>query len=82
MNLYYSDRSTYRYGGLLSAINQSGGGVPIMGGSQSNSGLIDYDLLAAKVGQAFSQAPSPRVSVDEINKTSVRVVEIQERARF
>lgn len=75
-------RSTQKYGGLLSAINQSEGGVPIMGGNNAPSGFINYDLLAGKVADANRSLPAPRVGVDEISKTSNKVKVIQNRARF
>lgn len=75
-------RSTAKYGGLLSAINMAEGGRPIMGGNQAPNGLINYDLLADKVAQANRSLPSPRIGVDEITKTSNRVTQIQERAKF
>lgn len=75
-------RSTSKYGGLLSLINQAEGGNSIMGGNQSPSGLINYDLLAAKMAQANMSLPSPVVGVDEIQRVQGRTVQIEERARF
>jgi DNA repair exonuclease SbcCD ATPase subunit len=75
-------KSTAKYGGLLNAINQAGGGVPIMGGNQAPSGIINYDIMAAKVAQANMSLPAPRVGVDEINKTNNRVKVIENRAKF
>lgn len=75
-------KSTKKYGGILSAINQAEGGKPIMGGNQAPSGLIDYERLGAEVAKANLSLPSPRVAVDEIRKTETRAVSIEERARF
>lgn len=75
-------RSTAKYGGLLSAINQSEGGVPIMGGNNAPSGMINYDLLGAKMAEANRSLPSPKVGVDEITKVSNRVKVIENSARF
>lgn len=70
-------RSTAKYGPLLSAINQDGGGVPFMerggvAGSTSfrSSNIIDYELLAAYVSQANASLPAQRVSVEEIQSVA------------
>ncbi|WP_081212075.1 coiled-coil domain-containing protein [Salegentibacter sediminis] len=77
-------KSTMKYGGVLSAINMAEGGNPI--GNARPSSIIDYDILAAKIGErvgnAFSQVPSPVVSVSEISKTSERVQQIKAKAKF
>lgn len=69
-----------KHGALLSAINVDGGGVPFMerGGingsnSFSNSGIVDYDLLSAKISEANRNLPAPKVSVEEFNEVSDRV---------
>lgn len=75
-------KSTQKYAGLLSAINQSEGGVPIMGGNSAPNNLINYDLLAGKMAEANKSLPSPRVGVDEISKKTNKVKVIENRARF
>lgn len=69
---------------LLSAINESTGGRPLMatggiGGSTSAiaNSIIDYDLLASKLANANRALPSPVVSVEEINTVSNNVSVIE-----
>jgi hypothetical protein len=73
-------KSTMKYGGLLSAVNMAEGGSPI--GDFRPSGLINYDLLGAKMAEANRSLPNPIVGVDEISEVSQRSVSIQEKARF
>ena len=62
-------QSTAMFAPLLSAINQMGGGVPIMmGGSQ-----MGEDFIAAAVAKGMAYAPRPIVSVEEINRVQSRV---------
>lgn len=82
-------RSTAMFGGLLSQINEAGGGKKFADGGKFGSAgvsksmtLIDYDLLATKVGQANMNLPAPRVAVDEIQSTQTRVQAIETRANF
>tara|TARA_R100000935_G_C2704648_1_gene111673 strand:- start:369 stop:530 length:162 start_codon:yes stop_codon:yes gene_type:complete len=53
-----------------------------MEGNQGSRNIINYDLLANKVAQANLILLAKRVLVDVMAKTSVRVPEMQERARF
>lgn len=75
-------RSTAMFAPLLSAINVAGGGKKfasgdILGSTVPGSSIIDYDILASKVAEAYSSIPSPVVSVTEIQEVanSVEVVE-------
>lgn len=67
--------ATSMFSPLLSAVNQLGGGVPIMvqGGQQR----IGEDLLAAAVAKGYAMAPRPVVSVEEINDVQSRVKVIE-----
>lgn len=81
-------KSTSKYLPLLSAINQSEGGVPFMasggiaGSVKAPSSLIDYDTLAAKMSAANASLPAPVVSVNEINSVANRVAVIERQATF
>jgi hypothetical protein len=81
-------RSTSMYGGLLSAINQSGGGVRfadggILGATQTApTNLLDYDLLATKISDSNRSLPSPVVAVDEFNRVNNNVNVIETTASF
>ena len=78
-------RSSAMYRPLLSAINESGGGVRFANGGVVGSsnpsgsvGIIDYNALAS----AMSNLPAPRVAVDEISSVSNRINVIQTQASF
>lgn len=82
-------KSTAMYGGLLSQINQAGGGVKFgdsgrlgEAGVSGSMTLIDYDLLSAKIAIANMSLPNPVVSVSEINDTNNRVSVIEQKANF
>lgn len=71
-------QSTRMFAPLLSAINQLGGGVPIMmtGNTQGE------DFLAAAVAKGMTYAPRPVVSVEEINRVSSRVEVVENMGRI
>ena len=72
--------ATAMFSPLLSAINQLGGGVPIVhhGGASSQMG---EDMLAAAIAKGYALAPAPVVSVREISDVSNRVQVIEDMAR-
>jgi hypothetical protein len=72
--------ATALFSPLLSAINQMGGGVPIMhhGGPAAQMG---EDMLAAAIAKGYALAPAPVVSVQEISDVSNRVQVIEELAK-
>lgn len=59
----------------LSAMNQLGGGAPII--VQNPQTQMGEDFIAAAVAKGFSMCPSPVVSVEEINDTNNRVKAIE-----
>ena len=71
--------ATAMFSPLLSAINQLGGGVPIMRGG--SSAQVGEDMLAAAIAKGYAMAPSPVVSVKEITDVGNRVRVIEEMAR-
>ena len=76
-------RSTGMFQGILSRINQIGGGTSFGPSSAgANQQLIDYDLLAARVADANRSLPSPILGIREFTETDTRVTRIQERAEF
>ena len=70
--------ATSMFSPLLSAINQLGGGIPIVASSPSQQ--MGEDMLAAAVAKGMSYAPSPVVSVQEITNVSNRVKAIESLA--
>ena len=70
--------ATALFSPLLSAINQLGGGVPIVHGGNTQMG---EDMLAAAIAKGYSMAPSPVVSVREITDVTNQVQVIEETAR-
>lgn len=77
--------SSRLYTPLLSAVNQAGGGVPISGiaGQSSPSrGLIDYDILAAKITEGVSSLPAPIVGVEEFNEVANNLKVIETSSDF
>lgn len=62
--------STAMFSPLLSAINQLGGGIPIHYNGQSQMG---EDFLAAAVAKGMAYAPTPIVTVEDINRGQRRV---------
>lgn len=73
-------KATSMFSPMLSAFNQLGGGVPIVvNGGQSQIGM---DMLAAAVAKGYMMAPSPVVSVQEVNRAQKRVKTIESIARI
>lgn len=73
-------KATSMFSPMLSAFNQLGGGVPIVvNGGQSQIGM---DMLAAAVAKGYMMAPSPVVSVQEVNRVQKRVKTIESIARI
>ena len=73
-------KATSMFSPMLSAFNQLGGGVPIVvNGGQSQIGM---DMLAAAVAKGYMMAPSPVVSVEEVNRVQKRVKTIESIARI
>ena len=70
--------ATALFSPLLSAINQIGGGVPIMHGGMASQ--VGEDMLAAAIAKGYAMAPSPVVSVREITDVGNRVKVIEEMA--
>lgn len=68
-------QTTSMFAPLLSAFNQLGGGVPIVV-NNSNSQMGE-DMLAAAVAKGYAMAPSPVVSVVDIDTTRNRVKTIE-----
>lgn len=68
--------TTSMFAPALSAFNQLGGGVPIVAASPQLQ--IGEDFLASAVAKGFASAPSPIVSVEEINRVDARVTKIME----
>jgi hypothetical protein len=71
--------ATVLFSPLLSAINQLGGGVPIVhhGGTATQMG---EDMLAVAIAKGYAMAPQPVVSVKEITDVSNRVQVIENLA--
>lgn len=68
--------ATRMFAPALSAFNQIGGGVPIMGHG-GNSQQIGEEFLARAVARGMAMMPRPVVSVEEINNTNNRVEVIE-----
>lgn len=66
---------TAMFAPLLSALNQLGGGAPVIVNSPQQS--VGEDFLASAVAKGMMLAPRPVVSVEEINQVNdrVRVIE-------
>ena len=71
--------ATRMFAPALSAFNQIGGGVPIMGHG-GNSQQIGEEFLARAVARGMAMMPRPVVSVEEINSTNNRVEVIERLA--
>lgn len=67
--------ATAMFSPLLSAINQLGGGVPIVHGGTATQ--MGEDMLAAAIAKGYAMAPAPIVSVEEITDVSNRVQVIE-----
>lgn len=71
--------STAMFGGLLSSLNQLGGGVPIQA-TQSAQSIKGEEMLARAFARGVAMLPNPVVSVEEINRVQRQVEVLQERA--
>lgn len=74
-------RSTGMFAGLLSALNQFGGGVPIQANASAQS-LQGEEMLAQAFMRGAMALPSPVVGVREFTKVNDRVATIKETARL
>lgn len=73
--------TTAMFGGLLSSLNQLGGGVPIQV-QQTATSVRGEDMLARAVAKGVSMLPNPVVSVEDINKGQRQVKVMNDRARL
>lgn len=71
--------STALFTGLLSALNQIGGGVPIQAG-ETAANIAGEAMLARAFAMGAAALPAPVVSVVDINTTAARLVQTKERA--
>lgn len=71
--------TTAMFSGLLSSLNQLGGGVPFQA-TQSASSIQGEDMLARAVAKGVAMLPNPVVSVEDINRGQRQVEVLQERA--
>ena len=71
--------STAMFGGLLSSLNQLGGGVPIQV-QQSAASVRGEDMLARAFAKAVAAMPQPVVSVEDINRGQRQVQVVNNRA--
>ena len=71
--------TTAMFGGLLSSLNQLGGGVPIQV-QQTAQSVRGEDMLARAVARGVAMLPNPVVSVEDINKGQRQVQVMNERA--
>ena len=71
--------TTEMFSGLLSSLNQLGGGVPIQA-TQTASTVRGEDMLARAVAKGVAMLPAPVVSVEDINRGQRQVQVMNERA--
>ena len=71
--------TTAMFSGLLSSLNQLGGGVPIQA-QQTASSVRGEDMLARAVAKGVAMLPDPVVSVQDINRGQRQVKVMNERA--
>lgn len=79
-------KATAKYAPLLSAINQSTGGVPIYGaggavGAQMHSAAIDAGIDYGKLAAACAQI-QVQVAVTDINNGQARMAKVQQRKTY
>lgn len=74
-------RSTSMFSGLLSALNQFGGGVPIQANASAQS-VQGEEMLAQAFMRGAMALPNPVVGVREFTKVNDRVVTIKDTARL
>lgn len=71
--------TTAMFSGLLSSLNQLGGGVPIQA-QKTASSVRGEDMLARAVAKGVAMLPNPVVSVQDINRGQRQVEVMNERA--
>lgn len=71
--------TTAMFSGLLSSLNQLGGGVPIQA-QKTASSVRGEDMLARAVAKGVAMLPAPVVSVQDINRGQRQVEVMNERA--
>jgi hypothetical protein len=71
--------TTAMFGGLLSSLNQLGGGVPIQV-QETAASVRGEDMLARAVARGVAMLPNPVVSVEDINRGQRQVEVMNERA--
>lgn len=71
--------TTAMFSGLLSSLNQLGGGVPIQAENTASS-VKGEDMLARAVARGVAMLPAPVVSVEDINRGQRQVKVMNERA--
>ena len=71
--------TTAMFGGLLSSLNQLGGGVPIQV-QETAASVRGEDMLARAVARGVAMLPAPVVSVQDINDGQRQVQVMNERA--
>lgn len=71
--------TTAMFSGLLSSLNQLGGGVPIQA-QRTASSVRGEDMLARAVAKGVAMLPAPVVSVQDINRGQRQVEVMLERA--
>lgn len=71
--------TTAMFSGLLSSLNQLGGGVPIQA-QQTALSVRGEDMLARAVARGVAMLPAPVVSVEDINRGQRQVEVMNERA--
>lgn len=73
--------TTAMFSGLLSSLNQLGGGVPIQV-SQTAQSVRGEDMLARAFARGVAMLPNPVVSVVDINQGQRQVQVLNDRARL
>ena len=73
--------TTAMFSGLLSSLNQLGGGVPIQA-EHTASSVKGEDMLARAVARGVAMLPAPVVSVEDINRGQRQVQVMNDRARL
>ena len=71
--------ATAMFSPLLSALNQLGGGVPIV--ATGTTAQVGEDMLAAAIAKGYAFAPAPVVSVKEITDVGNRVKVIEQMSK-
>lgn len=75
-----TSQATSLFSPILSAMNQLGGGVPII--AQTPQTQLGEDMIASAVAKGMQMAPRPVVSVEEINNVQQRVEVIENIAKL